>query len=196
MPGSVASSPRRTPEMTWTSPCRHSKWWGQSWDLSEPFWGRRGGWSLLGSGSIAHSEGTSYFGGRPYPYDARRPHDARSPHPRSPPTRVLTVLGLLAGGIGSLTAQHRGQVVMGALGGYSRLYLGANSPYHSELNAIHGGLGERIFFVGDRVALRLEARAYYRGPGGGMTSPHWVGHFTGTVGLSFLLGGGGETKSY
>src|SRR5438132_4625903 len=83
-----------------------------------------------------------------------------------------------------------------ALGGYSRLYLGANSPYHSELNAIHGGLGERIFFVGDRVALRLEARAYYRGPGGGMTSPHWVGHFTGTVGLSFLLGGGGETKSY
>ena len=180
--------------------------------------------------------------------------------------RVLTVLGLLAGGIGSLTAQHRGQVEMGAfgsytrydsgfqldnqfgsggrlgfflgdhfslevdgnvaqplskvsgvgkttvmfgsaslvissgsayaLGGYSRLYLGANSPYHSELNAIHGGLGERIFFVGDRVALRLEARAYYRGPGGGMTSPHWVGHFTGTVGLSFLLGGGGEKKSY
>src|SRR5438093_5309651 len=36
------------------------------------------------------------------------------------------------------------------LGGYSRLYLGANSPYHSELNAIHGGLGERILLVGRR----------------------------------------------
>src|SRR5438046_10263311 len=83
-----------------------------------------------------------------------------------------------------------------ALGGYSRLYLGANSPYHSELNAIHGGLGERIFFVGDRVALRLEARAYYRGPGGRMTSPHWVDALTGPGGLPFLLGGGGETKSY
>src|SRR5204863_8465633 len=83
-----------------------------------------------------------------------------------------------------------------ALGGYSRLYLGPNSPYHSELNAIHGGVGGRIFFVGDGVALRLEARAYYRGPGGGMASPHWVGHFTGTVGLSFLLGGGGEKTGY
>src|SRR6266516_6579268 len=111
MPGSAVSSPRRTLEMTWTSPCRHSNGWGQSWDLPEPFWG---------TGSIAHSEGTSYFGGRPYPYDARSPHDARGPHPRSPPMRVLTGIGLLlAGGIGSLTAQHRGQVEMGAFGSYT-----------------------------------------------------------------------------
>ena len=75
------------------------------------------------------------------------------------------------------------------LGGYSRLHMGPNSPSSSDLNAIHGGLGERIFFVDDHVALRVEARAYYRAPGGGMSTPHWVGHFTGTAGLSFLLGG-------
>jgi len=178
--------------------------------------------------------------------------------------RVLTGIGLLlAGGIGSLTGQHRGQVEIGGfgsytrydsgfkldnqfgsggrlgfflgdhfslevdgsvaqplsrssgggrttvmfgsaslvissgsayvLGGYSRLHVGPNPPFSaSELNAVHGALGERIFFVADRAALRVEARAYYRGPGGGMDTPHWVGHFTGTVGLSFLLGGRGE----
>jgi len=76
------------------------------------------------------------------------------------------------------------------LGGYSRLYMGPNPPYHSDLNALHGGLGERIF-VGDRVALRLEARGYYRGPGGVQDSPHWVGHFAGIAGVSFLLGHSG-----
>jgi len=74
------------------------------------------------------------------------------------------------------------------LGGYSRLHFGPPTPYASELNAIHGGLGERIFFVENRVALRLEARAYYRGPGAGQTNPPWIGHFTAMAGLSFLLG--------
>jgi len=80
------------------------------------------------------------------------------------------------------------------LGGYSRLYMGPNPPYHSDLNALHGGLGERIF-VGDRVALRLEARGYYRGPGGVQDSPHWVGHFAGMVGLSYLLGRSATAKN-
>jgi len=75
------------------------------------------------------------------------------------------------------------------LGGYSRLHMGPNPPYSSDLNAVHGGLGERIVFGGDRMALRVEARAYYRGPGGGLASHQWIGHFTGTMGLSFLLGG-------
>ena len=172
--------------------------------------------------------------------------------------RVLTVLGLLAGAIGSLNAQRGGQVEIGGygsytrydsrlqldnqfgaggrlgyflgdhfslevdgnvaqplsqlsgvgktnvvigsaslvissgsayvLGGYSRLHMGPNAPYSSDLNAVHGGLGERIFFS-DRAALRLEARGYYRGPGGGLAGTQWIGHFTGTMGLSFLLGG-------
>ncbi|HXL07852.1 MAG TPA: hypothetical protein VN964_13085, partial [Gemmatimonadales bacterium] len=55
-------------------------------------------------------------------------------------------------------------------------------------NALHGGLGERIFFVGDHVALRLEARGYYRGPGGVQASPNWVGHFAGMAGVSLFLG--------
>ena len=80
------------------------------------------------------------------------------------------------------------------LGGYSRLYMGPNPPYHSDLNALHGGLGERIFFVGDHVALRLEARGYYRGPGGVRASRNWVGHFAGIAGVSFFLGHSG-TKS-
>jgi len=79
-----------------------------------------------------------------------------------------------------------------ALGGYSRLHMGPEPLSASDLNAVHGGLGERIF-VGDRVALRLEARAYYRGAGSGQAS--WLGHFTGTAGLSFILGRAGEQKS-
>ena len=79
------------------------------------------------------------------------------------------------------------------LGGFSRLHMGPNAPYSSDLNALHGGLGERIFFVGDRVALRVEARAYYRGPGGGQTG--WIGHFAGMAGLSFLLGRGGANRA-
>src|SRR3989442_9410000 len=186
---------------------------------------------------------------------------------RSPPMRVLTGIGLLlAGGIGSLTAQHRGQVEMGAfgsytrydsrlqldnqfgaggrlgfflgdhfslevdgnlaqplsqvggvgktnvvfgsaslvissgsayvLGGYSRLHMGPNPPYSSDLNAIHGGLGERIFFAGDRVALRVESRAYYRRPGGGLASHQWIGPLTGTGWPSLLLGGRGKQVRY
>src|SRR5947208_14326767 len=65
------------------------------------------------------------------------------------------------------------------LGGYSRLYMGPNPPYYSELNALHGGLGERIFFVGDHVALGLEARGYDRRPGGVRPSPTWVGDVAG-----------------
>src|SRR5207237_6578541 len=80
------------------------------------------------------------------------------------------------------------------LGGYARLYMGPNAPYYSELNAVHGGLGERIFFAGDHVALRLEARGYYRGPGGVQASPNWVGHFAGMAGVSFFLGGAKSTN--
>jgi len=74
------------------------------------------------------------------------------------------------------------------LGGYSRLHFGPPTPFASELNAVHGGLGERIFFVGNRVALRLEARAYYRGPSARQGDSRWIGHFIGTAGLSCFLG--------
>src|SRR5437867_12605664 len=110
--------------MILTSPCRHSRGWGQSWDLSEPFWGRRSSWSFLVPGHIAHSEGNSYFGGRPY-----RCCTESSPKMLHgvltqgvPPMRVLTVVWLLliASAIGSLSAQRRGQVEIGGFGSYTR----------------------------------------------------------------------------
>src|SRR3989454_8064475 len=68
--------------------------------------------------------------------------------------------------------------------------MGVNPPYNFALKAVHGGLGERIFFT-DRVALRLEARAYYP-----TSNPNYGDKksldATASAGLSvFLLGGGG-----
>lgn len=78
------------------------------------------------------------------------------------------------------------------LAGYSRLHMGPTAPYSSDLNAVHGGLGERIFFVSDRAALRLEGRVYYRPPGGNPGSLDRVVHFAALAGMSFLLGPGGK----
>src|SRR2546426_6111592 len=80
------------------------------------------------------------------------------------------------------------------LGGYSRLDIGVNPPYNFVLYAVHAGLGERIFFT-DRVALRLEARAYYP-----TSNPNYGDKksldATASAGLSvFLLGGGGPHEA-
>jgi hypothetical protein len=78
------------------------------------------------------------------------------------------------------------------LAGYSRLHMGPEARYASDLNAVHAGLGQRIFFVSDRAALRLEGRAYYRPPGGNPGSLDRVLHLTATAGMSFILGPGGD----
>ena len=78
------------------------------------------------------------------------------------------------------------------LGGYSRLHMGPNAPYSSDLNAVHAGLGQRLFFAGDHAAVRLEARGYYRGPGAGFGQQDEVIHVVGSVGMSFFVGPGGE----
>src|SRR3989475_4010294 len=80
------------------------------------------------------------------------------------------------------------------LGGYSRLEMGVNPPYNFSLNAVHGGLGQRLFLT-DRVALRIEARAYYP-----PNNPYFGGKksldATASAGLSvFLLGGGGPHEA-
>lgn len=79
--------------------------------------------------------------------------------------------------------------VLYVLGGYSRLDMGVNPPYNFALNAMHGALGDRLF-IGNHLALRLEARAYYT-PKNPYFSREWVGHVTGSAGLSLFLGGGG-----
>ena len=81
------------------------------------------------------------------------------------------------------------------LGGYSRLYMGPSAPYTSDLNALHTGLGVRLFFPGYRAALRLEARGYYRGPGAGFSRQDEIIHASGIVGMSFFVGPGGQRNS-
>jgi len=73
------------------------------------------------------------------------------------------------------------------LAGYSRLHMGPSAPYASDLNAVHAGLGERIFFVSDRAALRLEGRAYYCPPPGNPGGPQRLLHLAVTAGMSFLV---------
>src|SRR5256712_3761881 len=80
------------------------------------------------------------------------------------------------------------------LGGYSRLHIGRNPPFNFGLHAVHGGLGQRFFFS-DRVALRIEARAYYP-----TSNPYFGGKksldATASAGLSaVLLGGGGPPEA-
>jgi hypothetical protein len=78
------------------------------------------------------------------------------------------------------------------LAGYSHVDQGVNPPYNFYNHAIHGGIGERIF-IGNHIALRLEARGYYT-PKDCCLTHLWVGHVTGSAGLSFFLGGGGAPK--
>jgi hypothetical protein len=78
------------------------------------------------------------------------------------------------------------------LGGYSRLHMGPSAPYASDLNAVHAGLGERVFFVSDRAALRLEGRAYYVPPPGNPGGPQRLLHFEVNAGMSFLVSTSGR----
>ncbi len=82
--------------------------------------------------------------------------------------------------------------VLYVLAGYSHVDMGVNAPYNYYNHAIHGGIGER-FFIGNHIALRLEARGYYT-PKDCCLTHLWVGHVTGSAGLSFFLGGGGGPK--
>ena len=75
------------------------------------------------------------------------------------------------------------------LGGYSRLDFEKSAPYRFTDNAVHGAIGDRIF-LGDRVALRLEARAIYA-PNTGFVGGDWAGHIVGSAGLSIFAGAGG-----
>jgi hypothetical protein len=83
--------------------------------------------------------------------------------------------------------------VLYVLGGYSRLDMGMQQQYQFGIHAAHGAIGDRIF-IGNHLALRLEARAYYSPSNCCLNGGSWVGHVTGTAGLSFFLGGGGAPQ--
>jgi outer membrane protein OmpA-like peptidoglycan-associated protein len=71
------------------------------------------------------------------------------------------------------------------LGGFSRLDFEPAAPYRFTDNGVHGALGDRIF-LGDHVALRLEARAIYSPSTNASFGPSWAGHIVGSMGLSFF----------
>src|SRR6266566_4007377 len=76
------------------------------------------------------------------------------------------------------------------LGGYTRLSFSNNPSYSFTDNAVHGAIGDRIFF-GDRVALRVEGRAIYSPSSGFTGTSSWAGHIVGSAGLSIFTGPSG-----
>jgi outer membrane protein OmpA-like peptidoglycan-associated protein len=92
----------------------------------------------------------------------------------------------LAVGGGSLTLNFgSSRNIFYILGGYSRLDFEPSAPYRFTDNGVHGALGDRIF-LGDHVALRLEARAIYSPSTNASFGPSWAGHIVGSMGLSFF----------
>jgi len=88
---------------------------------------------------------------------------------------------------GSLTLNFGGERnLFYILGGYSRLDFGEHPAYTFADNGFHGAIGDRIF-LGQRVALRLEARAIYS-PNTRFSSGNWAGHIVGSAGLSIFAG--------
>jgi hypothetical protein len=100
---------------------------------------------------------------------------------------------------GSLLINSGGEHnVLYVLGGYTRTRWGGYSPY-VWLNEVHAGIGDRIF-LGHRVALRLEARAYYAPGDQYLASGKAPLDITGSAGLSLFLfghggGGGGRPEA-
>lgn len=72
------------------------------------------------------------------------------------------------------------------LGGYSRHRFTERAGYIFTDNAVQGAIGDRIF-MGDRVALRIEARGIYA-PSTNFSGGDWAGHVVGSVGLSIFTG--------
>jgi len=103
-----------------------------------------------------------------------------------------TIGTTIARGSASLVINTGGEHnVFFVLGGYTRSRWGGGTPYLWR-NDVHGGIGDRIFF-GRHVALRLEGRAFYSlddlSPGKKPLD------FTGSAGLSLLVGGGGGRRA-
>jgi outer membrane protein OmpA-like peptidoglycan-associated protein len=100
-----------------------------------------------------------------------------------------------AGGTNATATLASGSLVLNAggqrnlfyiLGGYTRVEFGDRPGYTFSDNAVHGAIGDRLFF-GDRVALRLEGRAIYS-PSTRFSSGNWAGHLIASAGLSIFTG--------
>jgi outer membrane protein OmpA-like peptidoglycan-associated protein len=108
---------------------------------------------------------------------------------QSPNPRVGSAAPTLALGSASLLLNFGGSKNLFYLvGGYSRLDFENAALYRFTDNALHGGIGDRIF-LGDRGALRFEVRGVYV-PGTHFAGADWAGHVIGSLGLSVFTGGG------
>jgi len=79
------------------------------------------------------------------------------PYTVAPSTNIEPVIG--AGSL-VVNVMNRDRLSFYVLGGYSRLDFGGTNPYRFTDGGVHGGAGAR-FFLGNRVALRVEGRAIY-----------------------------------
>jgi len=108
---------------------------------------------------------------------------------QSPSAKIGSATSTLTLGAASLVLNFGAERnIFYILGGYSRLDFEKAAPYRFTDNAVHGAIGDRIF-LGDRVALRLEARAIYA-PSTKFAGGDWAGHVVGSVGLSIFAAGG------
>src|SRR6266581_3018978 len=215
MHASAASCRRATRGTTWTLPWEPSDGSGQSWDSSSlqvlsrvrglnrraiafsgriPYFGGRfltieesSHAGSHGHGGTAAGRGRHPRGPAPLPVRDRRVRKLHAVRPRPParqpdrrrgPDRLLD--HRLAGDRGGWTvptAPPEGRRSRDGLPGVVGF---------GDVGA-HGAIGDRIF-ISDRVALRLEAGAYYapktQAPGGNQ----WAGQLVGSAGLSFFLG--------
>ena len=108
---------------------------------------------------------------------------------QSPNPTIGNTSPTLASGSASLVLNFGGaRNLFYLLGGYSRLDFEKNAPYRFTDNAVHGGIGDRVF-LGNWGAIRMEIRGVYA-PSTGFAGTDWAGHVVGSLGLSVFTGGG------
>src|SRR5256712_12855409 len=107
----------------------------------------------------------------------------QQPSPRSGGTNA----GLALGSGSLILNMGSDRNLFYVLGGYTRLSFSNSPSYTFTDHAVHGAIGDRIFF-GDRVALRVEGRAIYSPSSGFTGTSSWAGHVVGSAGLSIFTG--------
>jgi outer membrane protein OmpA-like peptidoglycan-associated protein len=112
----------------------------------------------------------------------------QSPSPRTGASPVTAQLSFGSASL-VLNVAAGGHHLLYVLGGYSRLDFEKQAPYRFTDNAVHGAVGDRVF-LGERAALRLEARGVYAPSTKAPFGSSWAGHFLASIGLSLFTGAG------
>jgi outer membrane protein OmpA-like peptidoglycan-associated protein len=104
------------------------------------------------------------------------------PHTIAPSTSIEPVIG---SGSVVFNALNRDRLSVYVLAGYSRLDFGGTNPYRFTDGGVHGGAGARIF-IGNRVALRVEARGVFTPDTRFGTGKQSATHMLGSVGFAMF----------